>query len=333
MHPTRIKRTNDIVIPGRFTDNMLDNVAGGMRDENGKYFSISHNITGFVEKERLGVFMVDIRRFSMKSFGTLMICLAALCLLPISGLVVAQTSQDAKRVIIAGAGPSTQVVELLAQEFCAEHNDYTIVVPSKSIKHRGGLEWVMKPTMLFGRTGRPLSHEDRNAFPHVIELPLARLKTAFAVRKDLGVTALTLEQWTHIYMGTIRNWKDVGGSDKPIILLGRAKGESVFTAIASAYPFFETAEFQKIYDKEHQMVKAITRVPGALGFSSQSVLAAEEDLTILSIDHFSAGLRVALVYHEKHKDVETVRMMISFIQSDRWRQALETHDFLPVNTD
>ena len=269
----------------------------------------------------------------MRFFRNMMVFMSVAFILSMSVLAGAEEPGDATQFVIAGAGPSTKVVELLAQEFCAVHEGYTIIVPPKSIKHRGGLEWVTKTDRLFGRTGRPLSAEDWEAFPTVIEYPIAKVKTAFAVRKDLGVTKLTLEQWTNIYKGTIRNWKDVGGPDKPIILLGRAKGESVFTAVTNEYPFFEEAKFPKIYDKEHQIIRAITRVPGAIGFSSKSVLAAEKELTVLDIEGFSAGLRVALVYDRKHKDAETVQMMNTFIQSNRWRKALEEHDFLPVKTE
>jgi hypothetical protein len=40
---------------------------------------------------------------------------------------------------------------------------------------------------------------------------------------------------------------------------------------------------------------------------------------------------VALVYDVKNKDAETVTLIERFVRSDRWRQALEEHDFLPVS--
>jgi len=269
----------------------------------------------------------------MRFFGKMIVFISVASIFSMSFTVLAQESGDAKSFVIAGAGPSIKVVELLAQEFSAVHEGYKIIVPPKSIKHKGGLEWVTKSDRLFGRTGRPLSEQDKKTFPAVVELPIAGVKTAFAVSKGLGVTELTLEQWTNIYKGTVRNWKLVGGPDKPIILLGRAKGESVHTAITNVYPFFGEAKFPKIYDKEHQMVKAIRKIPGAIGFSSKSVLAADEELIVLNIEDFNAGLRVALVYNKKNEGAEIVQMMKAFIRSDRWRKALEAHDFLPVNTE
>ncbi len=78
-------------------------------------------------------------------------------------------------------------------------------------------------------------------------------------------------------------------------------------------------------------VKAIAKVPGAIGFSSANELAAAQGLSILTIEDFRASLRVALVYDKRHETAETVTLMKAFIQSERWRSALEAHNFLPAN--
>jgi phosphate transport system substrate-binding protein len=175
-----------------------------------------------------------------------------------------------------------------------------------------------------------LSESEREIFPTLVELPIARIKTAFAVSRELGVSTLTLEQWSQIYRGTLQNWNEVGGPDQPIILLGREEGEALLTALQNDYPLFGESGFAKSYTKEDQMLKSIGKIPGAIGFSSKSNLMAREELIVLDIKDLNAGLRVALVYDAKNEDAETVQMMRAFIQSDQWRKALEEHDFLPV---
>ena len=262
-----------------------------------------------------------------------MVFMSVAFILSMRVLAGADEPGDATRFVIAGAGPSTKVVELLAQEFCAVHEGYKVIVPPKSIKHKGGLEWVTKSDRLFGRTGRPLSDQDREAFPTVRELPIAKIKIGFAVGKELGVSELTLEQWGKISTGTVQQWHEVGGPKQPIILLGREPTESLLMALQGEYPSFGVQGFAKIYQKEDQMLKSIGKIPGAIGFSSKSNLAARQDLTVLTIDGLTAGLQVALVYDVKHRDAETVKMMKAFIESERWRKALEAHDFLPVTTE
>ena len=119
---------------------------------------------------------------------------------------------DAKELTIAGAGPSTKVVELLAKEFCAANPGFSISVPPISIKHKGGMEWVASKGMLFGRTGRPMSEQDKTEFGMLAELPIARIKVSFAVSKDLGVAKLypgPAEGYLH------RAYQQLEGSGRP----------------------------------------------------------------------------------------------------------------------
>ncbi len=248
----------------------------------------------------------------------------------LAGIISAEESGDAKDFMIAGAGPSTKVVELLAKEFMAAHPGYTITVPPKSIKHAGGLKWATVQNMLFGRTGRPMSESDKKAFPTAIELPIAKTKVAFAISKSLGITKLTLKQWIDIYKGKIQSWKDVGGPGIPIILLGRNPGESVFSAITNTFPFFGKVRFPKVYDKEHQIIKAIGQIPGAVGFSTLSNFLPDDNYTALDIAEFEVGLRVAIVYDAKNENAETVGVMKKFLESDAWINAVKNNNFMPI---
>jgi len=188
----------------------------------------------------------------------------------LAGSVFAAESGDTKNFMIAGAGPSTKATGVLAKEFMAAHPGYTIVVPPKSIKHAGGLKWATTQNMLFGRTGRPMSELDKKSFPAAVELPIAKTKVAFAVRKNLGINKLKLQQWIDIYEGRIKSWKDVGGPDIPIILLGRKQHAGGLKWATTQNMLFGKVKFPKYYDKEHQIIKAIGRIPGAIGFSTLS---------------------------------------------------------------
>ncbi|MGV7224349.1 MAG: substrate-binding domain-containing protein [Nitrospinales bacterium] len=261
-----------------------------------------------------------------KRIGVISVCL----LFNLGAIAMASETGDAKSLMIAGAGPSTKVVELLAKEFSSAQPGFSITVPPKSIKHKGGMEWVAKKGMLFGRTGRPLSAGDKNAFPTLVEFPIARVKLAFAVKKDLGVTKLSLDQLKGLYTGQIKDWKEVGGVDRPVMLLGRKKGESVLGALIKDLPYMADANFVKIYDKEHQIIKAIGDVPGAIGFSSKRNLAAKKELTLLEIKGFNSGLQVGLVYDQKNENAPSVNLFKKFIQSDKWSKALQVNDFLSL---
>lgn len=237
---------------------------------------------------------------------------------------------DSKEVTIAGAGPSTKVVELLAREFCAVNPGYSISVPPLSIKHDGGLDWVAGKGMLFGRTGRPMSDQDRSKYGMLAEIPIAKIKIAFAVNKDLSVSKLSQEQLKGIYSGKIANWKEVGGPDRSIMLLGRQRSESVFGVLIRCLPYMADASFAKIYDKDPEIIKGVMDVPGAIGFSSKTEFEGKEKLRVLEIEGFTEGLQVALVYDRKNEDAPTVKAVREFIKGQKWNQILSANDFLPL---
>ena len=54
-----------------------------------------------------------------------------------------------------------------------------------------------------------------------VEIPVARDAIAVIVHPDNPVESLTLQQISDIYSGKITNWKEVGGEDRPIVLLSR----------------------------------------------------------------------------------------------------------------
>jgi ABC-type phosphate transport system substrate-binding protein len=230
---------------------------------------------------------------------------------------------QAKVLVIGGAGPSTEITTLLAREFCRRHPDYTIHVPPKSIKHAGSLHWATEQKQIFGRLGRPLNTQDQKAFPTARALPFGLVKVGFAVRKNLGVTTLTLSQFRDIVQGSITNWEQVGGVDKRIILLGREKGESALAALCQAYPFFEEVVFLKTFRKDHDMILALRQVPGAMGFAEWGALSEHDELAVLHIEGFSCGLEVGLVYDVSRENTEAVCLMQAFVKSAPWQVFLE----------
>ena len=74
-------------------------------------------------------------------------------------------------------------------------------------------------TALIGDLSRNLKDEEN---PDQFEInQIAIDGIAIAVNKDNPVTELTSEQITQIFTGEITNWKDLGGNDQAITVIGR----------------------------------------------------------------------------------------------------------------
>ena len=63
--------------------------------------------------------------------------------------------------------------------------------------------------------------------------PIGREAFVFLVNSENPVDSLTCEQVRGIYAGTYRNWKELGGADRPILPLQRAPGSGSQTGMES----------------------------------------------------------------------------------------------------
>ncbi|MEM2899556.1 MAG: phosphate ABC transporter substrate-binding protein, partial [Thermoplasmata archaeon] len=90
---------------------------------------------------------------------------------------------------------------------------------------------------------------------------------AIIVHPSNKVNSLTIEQLRGIYNCTIRNWKDVGGDDKTIIVYSRdsASGTREFF---KDYVMKNDSFLQPLYEKNsHAAIKkAVSQTPSAIGY-------------------------------------------------------------------
>lgn len=107
-----------------------------------------------------------------------------------------------------------------------------------------------------------------------MEVRVARDGLAVYVHKSNSVKQLTIEQIRLIFTGQVRNWKDVGGADKPIILYSRENN-------SGTYEFFKEHVLLKqdfAAEAQHMagtaaLINAVSKDPNAIGFGGAAYAA------------------------------------------------------------
>ena len=236
-------------------------------------------------------------------------------------------AEGTNKQMIAGAGPSTVIVQLFAKEFSQlpAVKGYEFEVPPKSAKHAGGIKCSDKN--LFGRTGRPLNDKEKRM--NKAEIFLARIPIAFVVGPDTGVTSLTLKQVEGIFKGTITNWSEVGGANAEIFVIGREATEALFSELKKELPFFKDAVFHREVKRDHYVVNIIEN--GSEGRYAISFGAKPnfKGLNIVDVQGFSAGVGVGLVYDLKNRNHPAVKTAIKFSKSAGWAEKVKSTGALP----
>ena len=134
-------------------------------------------------------------------------------------------SQEAStRIRIVGSTTVLPIVSRAAEVFHARHPEVTITVsPGGS---GVGVRSVAEDLAEIGMLSRPLSPVEAEQYKD-LDLrihPIGRDGVACVVSApvwEAGVRVLSREQIAAIYRGAIRNWKEVGGPDRPILVVDK----------------------------------------------------------------------------------------------------------------
>ena len=97
---------------------------------------------------------------------------------------------------------------------------------------------------------------------------------AMIVNPQNGVSNLTVEQIASIYTGEVTNWKDVGGKDAEIVVIGREAGSGTRDGFESITGTEEACKYRQELTSTGDVIATVSQNPDAIGYAS---LAARKD--------------------------------------------------------
>jgi phosphate transport system substrate-binding protein len=110
------------------------------------------------------------------------------------------------------------------------------------------------------------------------------------------VEGLTTDQLASIYSGKVTNWKDVGGADAPIVLLGRDTSSGTYEFFQEAVLGKETkyAKSMRSLQSNQAIVDEVTKNANAigyvgLGYENSSIKVIKVDGEAATIDTVKDG--------------------------------------------
>ena len=160
----------------------------------------------------------------MRNLGSLLF-VCALLLTACGSPASAQSSSNTIQKTIEDIGSDTIVNLALAWA-----EAYQKINPGVRISVSGGgsgtgLAALINQTTDIANASRKIKDEEKqNAQKNGVEpyeIEIARDAIAVIVHPENPVQQLTLQQISDIYSGKITNWREVGGEDRPIVLLSR----------------------------------------------------------------------------------------------------------------
>ena len=189
--------------------------------------------------------------------------LMALVMLLGSAAAVAEGS-----VSTDGSTSMEKVIGALGEYFTEENKGVNFTYnPTGS---GSGIAAVLEGRCDIGLSSRDLKDAERES--GLVETVLAYDGIAIIVHPENPVSDLSLETIAKIYTGEITNWKDVGGADAEIVLIGREAGSGTRDGFESITGTKDACKYRQELTSTGDVITAVSQNPAAIGYASLAAL-------------------------------------------------------------
>ena len=185
-------------------------------------------------------------------------------------------------ISMVGSTSMEKLANALSEAFMEEYPEVTVT--AEFVGSGAGIEAVTNGTADIGNSSRSLKDEEKAA--GVVENVVAIDGIAVCVDPANEVANLTKEQLTNIYNGTITNWKEVGGADEPIIVIGREAGSGTRGAFEELVDLKDACKYANELDSTGAVIAKVASTPGAIGYASLDAL--DDSVKALSLEGVEA---------------------------------------------
>ena len=182
-----------------------------------------------------------------------------------------------------GSTSMEKVIGALSESFMANNADTTVTYnPTGS---GSGITAVQEGTCDIGLSSRALKDEEKAA--GLKETVLAYDGIAIIVHPDNPVSDLSLEQIAKLYTGEITNWKDVGGNDAQVVLIGREAASGTRDGFESITGTKDKCQYRQELTSTGDVITAVSQNPDAIGYAS--LASIKDSVKALNVDGVTPG--------------------------------------------
>ncbi len=203
--------------------------------------------------------------------------LAAVCAVSLSA-GCGKKSDGGGTVATDGSTSMEKVIGSLKETFEADNKGITVTYnPTGS---SSGITAVEEGRCDIGLSSRDLKDEEKAK--GLTGTVLAYDGIAIIVHPENTVSDLTLEQIAGIYTGEITNWKDIGGNDAEIVVIGREAGSGTRDGFESISDTKDKCKYNQELTSTGDVITTVAGNPAAIGYAS--LASVKDNVKALKVD-------------------------------------------------
>lgn len=167
-----------------------------------------------------------------------------------------------------GSTSMEKVINSLGESFMAMNKDVKFTYnPTGS---GSGIQAVSEGRCDIGLSSRALKDDEKAS--GLVETVVALDGIAIVVNPENPVSDLDIDTIAKIYTGEITNWKDVGGNDAEIVLIGREAGSGTRDGFESITDTKDACQYRQELTSTGDVINTVSQNPDAIGYASLSAV-------------------------------------------------------------
>lgn len=206
-------------------------------------------------------------------------CAVSLALLP----GCSNGERDKDEIVVTGSTTILPIAEIAGEMFVEDNPGFKVLV--SGLGSSAGIETVAHGSSDIGTSSRDLKESEMDL--GLYDTPIAIDAIAVIVNPSNPIDALTTEQVRAIFEGSIKNWSELGGPDRPIGLVNRDEASGTREA------FHKIVMDEHLFDRSAavlpgtgQVRSVVAEAPGAIGYISLGFV--NDEIKALTIDGVAA---------------------------------------------
>ena len=178
------------------------------------------------------------------------------------------THANAGTVSTDGSTSMEKLIGVMSESFMKKNSDITVTYnPTGS---GSGIQAAEDGRCDIGLSSRALKADEEKT---LVGTTLALDGIVVVVNNKNSVKDLSLDQIGKIYRGEITNWKEVGGADSPIVLIGREAGSGTRDGFESVTGTKEKCKYRQELTSTGDVITTVSQNANAVGYASLSAVS------------------------------------------------------------
>lgn len=197
-----------------------------------------------------------------------------------------------KTIIIKGSDTMVNLTQKWAEIYMKKSNNVSVQVTGGGSGN--GIVSLFNGTANIANISRELKDKELekakelNISPHQIKVALDGI--AIIVHPSNKIDSLTVEQIRDIYTGKIKNWKELGGFNRPIVLYGRENSSGTYEYFKQNVLgkdknnfFYDFSPRTQVLQGTASLAEAVSKDDKGIGYGGVGYFALRKDVKIIAI--------------------------------------------------